>query len=215
MIKKTITYTDFAGNKRTEDHYFNLSKAELVELEFSKEKGLQDHLKAIVAAEDIRGVIAEFKEVIKASYGVRSEDGRRFTKSPELLAEFMETNAYSELFLELAGDAGKAKEFFEGVIPQDLDSSKQRAVPQDHLSKKTSDMKVVEAPIEIEGPQRNVFEGNEDGFRSRDIVVSENRELGRMIYMQGDKRAEIDSVRAATLDEDTILNYLKIHGFEI
>ena len=33
MLKKTISYTDYNEVERKEDHYFNLSKAELMEME--------------------------------------------------------------------------------------------------------------------------------------------------------------------------------------
>ena len=123
MLKKTMTYTDFNGEERTEDFYFHLSKAELAEMELGTEGGMGELLKRIVAAKDVRQVIEKFKEFIMKSYGVKSPDGRRFIKSEELFKEFSETEAYSDLFMELASDGAKAAEFVNGIIPK---------LPQDH-----------------------------------------------------------------------------------
>jgi len=120
MIKKTITYTDFNGDERTEDHYFHLSKAEITEMEVSYEKGLTDHIEKIVEAEDSAEIIEVFKLLIRKSYGVRSEDGRRFIKKKEDLEEFMSTGAYSELFMEVGFDAEAAAQFINGVMPKGL-----------------------------------------------------------------------------------------------
>ena len=120
MLKKTITYTDFNGEEVSEDFFFHLSKAELVELELSYRDGLQETIKRIVEAEDGKAIIAEFKKIILGSYGQRSPDGRRFIKNQALREEFESTEAYSTLFMELVTDAEKAAEFVRGVIPQDL-----------------------------------------------------------------------------------------------
>lgn len=120
MLKKTITYTDFNGDEVSEDFFFHLSKAELVELELSRQGGLEATIKRIAAAEDGKEIIAEFKNIILTSYGRRSDDGRRFVKNQALRDEFESTEAYSTLFMELVTDADKAAEFVRGVIPQDL-----------------------------------------------------------------------------------------------
>ena len=117
MLKKTITYEDFNGETVSEDFFFHLSKAELVELEMSHEGGLSAALERIVAAEDGKGIIAEFKNIILGSYGQKSLDGRRFVKNQQLREEFESTEAYSTLFMELVMDADAAAEFINGVIP--------------------------------------------------------------------------------------------------
>lgn len=117
MLKKTITYEDFNGEKVSEDFFFHLSKAELVELELSHKDGLSESLQRIVAAEDGKGIVKEFKNIILTSYGHRSEDGRRFVKNKELREEFESTEAYSTLFMELVTDADAAVEFINGIIP--------------------------------------------------------------------------------------------------
>lgn len=117
MVKKTITYQDFNGDTVSEDYYFHLSKAELIELEVSHEGGLSEALQRIIKAEDVKSLIAEFKHILLLSYGQKSEDGRRFTKTQELRDAFESSEAYSALFMELVTDSDKAVEFIQGVIP--------------------------------------------------------------------------------------------------
>ena len=120
MLKKTITYTDYNGTERTEDFYFNLSKAEITEMEMGVKGGLTETITRIVAAQDSPAIIKIFKDLILKAYGVKSPDGKRFEKSEELSTEFAQTEAYSNLFMELAFDANKAAEFINGIVPADL-----------------------------------------------------------------------------------------------
>lgn len=120
MIKKTITYEDFNGETRTEDFMFNLSKAELSEMETSVTGGLKDMLTKIIQTKDIPKLASFFKEIILKSYGEKSADGRRFIKSEELTTEFTQTPAYSELYMELATNSEAASEFINGIIPKGL-----------------------------------------------------------------------------------------------
>lgn len=120
MLKKTITYEDFNGETVSEDFFFHLSKAELVEMELSYEGGLSEALKRIVAAEDTKAIISEFKKIVLGSYGKRSDDGRRFIKNQELRDEFESTEAYSTLFMELVTDTSAAIEFINGIVPSGL-----------------------------------------------------------------------------------------------
>ena len=116
MIKKTITYTDYDGNQRTEDLLFNLSKAELIEMELSESGGMEKMLKRIIAEQDTRKIMEIVKTIILKSYGKKSDDGRRFIKSDELSKEFSQTEAYSELLLELLGDENAASAFMNGLV---------------------------------------------------------------------------------------------------
>ena len=120
MLKKSITYTDFNGDETTEDFYFHMSKAELVELELSYRGGLTEQLKKILDAEDGKAIISEFKKIILGAYGQRSPDGKRFVKTQAIRDEFESTEAYSTLFMELVTDAERAAEFIQGIIPSDL-----------------------------------------------------------------------------------------------
>ena len=121
MIKKTITYTDYNGNERTEDFYFNLNKAELMEMEMSTTGGLAEMIQRIVAAQDAPAIIKIFKELVLNAYGQKSPDGKRFIKKDDLREEFSQTEAYSQLFMELATDADAAAKFIKGIIPNDID----------------------------------------------------------------------------------------------
>ena len=120
MYKKTVTYEDYKGNTRTEDFYFNLNKAELVELELSTKGGLTVMMDRIIAAQDNATLFKIFKDLVSKSYGVLSDDGRKFIKNQEVLDDFMQTEAYSIIFSELATNAEAAAEFFNNVIPQNL-----------------------------------------------------------------------------------------------
>ena len=117
MLKKTITYTDYNGVERTEDFHFNLSKAEIMEMELSTTGGLAEMITKIVAAQDTPALIKIFKNLILKAYGVKSPDGKHFIKSEELSTEFSQTEAYSQLFMELATDADAASEFVNGIVP--------------------------------------------------------------------------------------------------
>ena len=117
MLKKTITYEDFDGNKRTEDFYFNLSKAEIMEMELGVSGGMTQMLDRIIAEQDSEKIIKTFKEIILKAYGEKSPDGKRFIKSEELSTAFSQTEAFSQLFMELATDADAAAKFVNGIIP--------------------------------------------------------------------------------------------------
>lgn len=117
MLKKKITYTDYNGAERTEDFYFNLSKAEIMEMEMSTSVGLAETIEKIVAAQDVPAIIKIFKELVLKAYGEKSPDGKRFIKSNEIATAFSQTEAYSQLFMELATDADSASEFVNGIIP--------------------------------------------------------------------------------------------------
>lgn len=120
MLKKTMTYTDFDGNQRTEDFYFNLTKAELTEMEFSTNAGFVKTIEKIIATQDQKQLIEIFKDIVLKAYGEKSLDGRRFVKTQEVKDNFAQTQAYSDLFMELATDANAASEFFNSIVPQEL-----------------------------------------------------------------------------------------------
>lgn len=120
MYKKTITYPDYNGEEIKEDFYFNLTKAEILEMQLEKEGGLAEKIQAIVDSKNVPELIKIFKELILRSYGKKSDDGKRFIKSPELSREFTQTEAYSELFMELATDSDAASAFINGIIPANL-----------------------------------------------------------------------------------------------
>lgn len=118
MLKKTMTYTDYNGVERTEDFYFNLTKAEVAEMEMGTSGGLAETISSIVAAKDGPAILKIFKDLVLKAYGKKTPDGRRFEKSEEISKEFSETEAYSDLYIELATDADAAAEFVNGIIPK-------------------------------------------------------------------------------------------------
>ena len=144
MLKKRISYTDFNGMKREEDFYFNLSQAEILEMELVKEGGFRSYINRIVAAQNIPTLTKVFKELILKSYGEKSDDGRRFIKSKELSEAFCQTEAYSNLFMELATDTDKASDFINGIIPADIAEKAKELSDKENLSEEES--KVVDMP---------------------------------------------------------------------
>lgn len=127
MLKKTIEYTDYNDVKRKEDFYFNLTKAEIMEMELSTTGGLAEMIQKIIDTQDTPQIIKIFKELVLKAYGEKSADGKRFIKNDEIRDGFAQTEAYSELFMELATDANAAATFVNGIVPKDLE------VPQDKL----------------------------------------------------------------------------------
>ena len=130
MHKEVITYTDYDGNERTETFYFNLSKAEITEMELSVSGGFSESLKSIVEKKDVPNTIAVIKDLILRSYGVKSPDGQRFIKSKEISEEFEQTEAYSELFMKLLSNADYASAFMNSIIPADLAKAAQEYAEQ-------------------------------------------------------------------------------------
>lgn len=126
MLKKNIKYVDYDGNDRAEDFYFNLNKAEIVELELGTTGGLTKTLEKIVQEKDNKRIVEYFKAIILKAYGEKSADGRRFIKSQELRDSFEQTEAYSELFMELSSNAKAAADFISGIVPKKAaDATKQ------------------------------------------------------------------------------------------
>lgn len=119
MLKKTMTFKDYDGNEVTQDFYFNLSRAEVLELELSTDKvvGLETTIKRLQEERDGGKIIELFKKMIRMSIGKKSADGIRFIKSDEIADEFIQTEAYSDLVIELCTEEGKGAEFFKAITP--------------------------------------------------------------------------------------------------
>lgn len=135
MLKKTIKYNDYNGNEREEDFYFNLSKAEVTEMELSVNGGLAEQIQNVINAKDTPTIIQIFKDLVLKAYGEKSIDGKRFRKVDDnkipLCIAFSETEAYSNLFMELATNATAATEFVNGIVPADLDKEKMKTASVD------------------------------------------------------------------------------------
>lgn len=133
MLTKPITYTDFNDNKRTEDFLFNLTEAELIEMELGKTGGFSEMLKKIVASNDQAEMLRLFKEIILKSYGVKSEDGRSFLKSEQLRNDFACTAAFSALYTELMSDASAATDFVNNIMPRKIAEQMKESEVQKNL----------------------------------------------------------------------------------
>ncbi len=122
MLKKTIKYVDFDGQEREETFYFNLTQAEVAEMELSTEGGLSAKIQRIIEAKDNATIIETFKDIIGRSYGEKSPDGKLFVKNKEVRDAFIQTQAYSDLFMELATNAEAAAAFINAILPANLPS---------------------------------------------------------------------------------------------
>lgn len=120
MLKKTITYRDYNDVERTEDHYFNISKAELIMMDSSVVGGMKQRLERIVQSQDNVEIMKVFEDLIHRAYGIKSEDGKRFIKSEEIATSFEQTEAYSELVMELLTNEHAAAEFIRAILPKDV-----------------------------------------------------------------------------------------------
>lgn len=120
MYKKNIKYVDYNGKERADDFYFNLNKVECTKLQLSTKQGYGEYIKKIVDNEDKEAIFDVFNDIILESYGVKSEDGMYFKKSPELKIQFSQTPAYEALFMELATNPKEAENFIKAVMPSDL-----------------------------------------------------------------------------------------------
>lgn len=123
MLKKTITYEDFNGVTRTEDCYFNLTKSELTEIEMGVDGGFAEKIQKIIKAQNGPEIMKAFKDILIKSYGIKSDDGRRFIKSDKISEEFSQTPAYDQLFMELCTDGEKGAKFINAIMPKDIQKS--------------------------------------------------------------------------------------------
>lgn len=135
MFKKTITYTDFNDQEQTETLYFNLTKAEIIEMEVGETGGYGKMLQSVIDSKDASTIMKVFKDLILKSYGIKTPDGKGFKKSKEIAEEFENSAAYSELFVELCTDANAASEFVSRILP--LTEEQRREVAEKQQAKTT------------------------------------------------------------------------------
>lgn len=131
MLVKKLTYEDYNGVTRTEEHRFHLTKAEIIKwLMTTGDYTLDQVLIRLSEERNGKEIIRIFEELLHLSYGRKSLDGTRFEKSEELWEKFSQTEAYSNLFMELVTDGEKAAAFINGVIPKDLAESVVKAMAE-------------------------------------------------------------------------------------
>ena len=129
MYTRTMKYTDWNGVERTEEFRFNLTKAELMEMQYEQEGGMREYLQRIIDSKNQKEIMRLFKDLVLKAYGEKSDDGRRFIKNDTIRENFAATPVYSEIFMELSTDAEKASEFVNGIMPADIDRSAFNAKP--------------------------------------------------------------------------------------
>lgn len=120
MIKKTVTYTDYNDEERTESFYFHYTEAEILDMEMSEEGSFTDRIQRIIDAKDKTALMKLIKKFVIDAYGVKSEDGKRFMKNDDLKTAFVECPAYSDIFMEMVTNDEVAAEFVNGVIPNTM-----------------------------------------------------------------------------------------------
>lgn len=146
MYAHNITYTDYNDNERTEKFYFNLNKKELLDLElkYQDKGGIRNALTKMMDANDAQGVIGVIDEMIKRAYGEKSADGKRFDKNPEVLSNFVNTEAYSNLVMDLLNDSDKLGDFMTKIMPADVRAEAEKALAEQKAKDNTT---VVEATV--------------------------------------------------------------------
>lgn len=120
MLKRPITYVDFNGDTRTEEFYFNLSKAELIRFEAKYDGGLHQGLLKIAQSGDNKKLLDAFEDIILSSYGEKSEDGTRFVKTAQVREDFSQSAAYDALFTEMCANEQVMLTFLTGVVPEEM-----------------------------------------------------------------------------------------------
>lgn len=130
MLKKTITYVDYDGVERTEEHYFNLTESELTKKEMSESGGYTKKLEKMIQAKDAKSFMEVITDIIRMAYGQKSPDGRRFIKNDDIFEEFEQTEAYNKLFMELVSDDEAASDFIVGILPRDIATKVKKAMEE-------------------------------------------------------------------------------------
>lgn len=149
MLKKTMTYTDIDGNPITRDFYFNMTKAELLKLEFSEDAGFSKKIERIQQPNAKGAEILEtFDDILRHSFGIRRGD--EFVKPAGAFEEFQTTEAYSDLLFEIATDAVKAANFTNGVMPASLLAEVQEEVKKRGMQGATPSVAVLDEARQIQ-----------------------------------------------------------------
>ena len=120
MFKKTVTYKDYNNVERTETFHFHFSEAEILDMEMSVEGGFAERIQKIIDANEQTKLMQVIKQFVIDAYGVKSEDGKRFIKNETVKAEFLESPAYSKIWMELVTNDRMAADFINEVIPADM-----------------------------------------------------------------------------------------------
>ena len=120
MLTKAITYTDYNGNKKTKNFYFNLTRTELAKMELTNKAGMEETIKQMINEDDREKIINLFETLVLGSVGEKSADGERFEKSDKIRQDFVNHPAYDILFMELISDSKSMSDFINAILPSDL-----------------------------------------------------------------------------------------------
>lgn len=123
MFSITKTYTDYNEVEKTETFWFNLNKAELMQLALGPKGGLEGVIEEITRTTDTGRVLDLIKEILLMSYGRKTPDGR-FAKTDDdghkYALEFEQTAAFDEIYVDLFNDVDSLIAFVNGVVPAKL-----------------------------------------------------------------------------------------------
>lgn len=120
MLKKTVKYTDYEGRPQNTVLYFNLNKFEWLELETFTRGGLIENLNHALETSNMKKTIDILKKIILRAYGEKDEETGEFVKDDARAIRFSRTEAFSELFYDLAYNEESASEFFMALVPHDI-----------------------------------------------------------------------------------------------
>lgn len=192
MLRKSISYKNFEGQEVTEEHYFHMTKAELIKAEVSQKDGLRERMLKVVASGDAGQIIAVFEDIVKRSYGRRTEDGR-FVKREIDWEEFLSSEAYSTLFMELVTNATAAAEFVRGIMPDDVDTSAidnddQLEKLREQLTGGTEDVELPAAPEEPDNRPAWIREDREPDIA--ELMAMSKDELVQAMQLKNNRKRE-------------------------
>lgn len=120
MFRKVVAYTDFLGNEREKTLYFHLTEAEVLQWEGMLSGTLSEKIQQIQQSKNLDETIKVFTEIIDKAYGDLTPDGEYFYKSPEILAKFKATQAYSKFYMELATNDEVGAAFINEIFPAEM-----------------------------------------------------------------------------------------------
>jgi hypothetical protein len=203
MFKDTITYVDFNGEETTEDFFFHLSASDIARIELSHsgrgKAGMVEELNRIIKKQNGAEIVAAFETFVLDSYGVKSDDGRRFIKTAAVYEEFRFSNAYDVFFIKLVTDAEFGAKFINGLLPEDLQAKAKVLMEQQQNSKPSNTLKSVPEPL-----------SREDFDSDQEIEVVEVKRPGREKQRRLSREEILAGMRAKSaprvLTEDDVLN---------
>lgn len=133
MLVKKVTYIDFNDEEQTDEFLFNLTEAELTDMTLGPTGGLENYIREMIRSRDAKQISEMVKNLILNAYGEKSQDGRKFRKSPEITREFESTAAFSQLYVDMLNDPEQLAYFIAGIVPSKMLGGKSK----DDLVKET------------------------------------------------------------------------------